>query len=78
MTTIDRIRALYFGATEESISRDFDEAIDLLKTLGSEEEREQAAVFMEGLSEMRSEWGVRPTRGRPAPARPSRKRIPRP
>jgi hypothetical protein len=77
MTTIARIRALYFDATKESISRDFDEAIDLLKTLGSEEEREQAAVFMEGLSQMRAEWGVQPARGRPATGT-TRKRTRRP
>ena len=77
MSVLDRIRALYFGATKETIADDFDQAIDLLKTLGSEEEREQAAVFMEGLSEMRSEWGVRPTRDRPATGTP-RKRARRP
>ena len=37
-------------------SHDLDRAIDLLKTLPSEEERERVAVYMDGLSQMRSEW----------------------
>ena len=52
------IRALYFNATKATIQRDLAKAIDLFKTLQTEEEREKAAVFMDGLSQMRSEWGV--------------------
>ena len=31
-------------------------AIELLKSMEAEEEREKAAVYMDGLSQMRSEW----------------------
>jgi hypothetical protein len=55
------IRALYFNATRATVQRDLARAIDLFKSLPSEEEREKAAVFMDGLSQMRSEWGVRPS-----------------
>ena len=54
--TIEEIRRLYFAATPKTIQRDIDRAIDLLKTLDSDEERGRAAVFMEGLNEMRKEW----------------------
>ncbi len=75
------IRRLYFNATRETIQRDFARAIDLLKSLGSEEERERATVFMEGLSEMRAEWGAQPAaaeRGtaRKAPGRSKKRKTP--
>ena len=53
---IDEIRRLYFATTPKTIQRDLDRAIDLLKTLKSDDERSKAAVFMEGLNEMRKEW----------------------
>jgi hypothetical protein len=31
-------------------------AIELLKSLPTEEERDKAAVYMEGLAQMRAEW----------------------
>jgi hypothetical protein len=60
MTAVDEIRHLYNTATKATIQRDLTRAITLLKTLGTEEERERVAVYMDGLSQMRSEWGVRP------------------
>lgn len=62
MTPLERIRQLYYETTKTSIADDFDEAITLLKSMGSEEERERAAVFMDGLAQMRSEWQVGPKR----------------
>lgn len=56
MTTLEQLRALYFKATRTSIGEDFDAAIDLFKQLTTEEDREKAAVFMEGIAEMRREW----------------------
>jgi len=50
------IRRLYFSATRETIQRDLEKALDLLKSMGSEEERERATVYMEGLAEMRRDW----------------------
>ena len=51
------IRRIYFETKPSTILRDFDRAIDLLKTLPSEAERERATVYMEGLAEMRKEFG---------------------
>ena len=53
---IDEIRRLYDQTTAATVERDVKRAIELLKTLPDEETRERAAVFMDGLSQMRSEW----------------------
>ena len=50
------IRQLYFKATAATILRDFDRAIDLLKSIQDPAERERAAVYMEGLAELRKEF----------------------
>jgi hypothetical protein len=64
------IRRLYFQTTSQTIQRDLDRALDLLKSMASEEERERATVFMEGLAEMRRDW----TRGTGKAKRRSAKR----
>ena len=51
------IRRLYFTTTAATVDRDFDRAIDLLKSLEAVEDRQRAHVYMEGLAEMRKEWG---------------------
>ncbi len=56
MNALDEIRKLYFNTTRGTVKKDIIRAIDLFKTLKTEEEREKAAVFMDGLSQMRSEW----------------------
>ncbi len=66
---LDEIRRLYYSAGRATIQRDLALAIEILKSMGSEEERERAAVYMDGLSQMRSEWSA----GHPAP-RPRPKR----
>jgi hypothetical protein len=50
------IRRLYFTATRETIDTDLGKALDLLKSMATEEERERATVYMEGLAQMRSDW----------------------
>ena len=52
------IRRIYFKTTRKTIENDLAHAIDLLKSLPTEEDREKATVFMEGLAQMRREWGV--------------------
>jgi len=54
---LDEIRRLYFKTTRQTIEHDLVHAIALLKSLETEEEREKATVYMEGLAEMRKEWG---------------------
>jgi hypothetical protein len=50
------IRRLYFTTTKRTIQEDLAKALDLLKSMATEEERERATVFMEGLAQMRSDW----------------------
>ena len=65
------IRRLYFSATKQSIQADLAKALDLLKSMASEEERERATVYMEGLAQMRSDW---PRAGKGKKPRPNTKR----
>ena len=58
------IRRLYFGATRETVQADLAKALDLLKSMASEEERERATVYMEGLAQMRSDWTRRENKNR--------------
>ncbi len=57
--SLAEIKRLYYATTKATVVRDLERAIDLLKGLPSEEERERAAVYMDGLAQMRSEWGVK-------------------
>jgi hypothetical protein len=50
------IRRLYFRTTRQTIHDDLAKALDLLKSMASEEERERATVYMEGLAQMRRDW----------------------
>jgi hypothetical protein len=50
------IRRLYFRTTRQTIHDDLARALDLLKSMHREEERERATVYMEGLAQMRSDW----------------------
>ena len=50
------IKRLYYATTKQTIQQDLAKALDLLKSMTSEEERERAAVYMDGMAQMRSEW----------------------
>ena len=66
LTTDDKlaeIRRLYFSTSKQTIQQDLARALDLLKSMHSEEERERATVYMEGMAQMRSDW-VRPNKKR--------------
>jgi hypothetical protein len=80
--TLARLKTLYFTTTPATIEDAFDEAIDLLKALPSDDERERAAVYMEGLAEMKQEFAGRGRPKRPGnaarrPAEAAPKRRPR-
>jgi hypothetical protein len=53
---LEQIRRIYFKTTKQTIENDLAHAIELLKSLETEEQREKAAVFMEGIAQMRTEW----------------------
>ena len=56
MDPLTEIKQLYYQATKATIQRDLKRAVELLKSMKSDDERERAAVYMDGLSQMRSEW----------------------
>ena len=68
---VAEIKRLYFRTSAKTIEQDFAKAIDLLKSMTSDEERERAAVYMDGLAEMRRHWLRRLARKKPPkPPRP--------
>lgn len=76
---ISQIRRLYDHATAHTIESDLKRAVEILKTLPDEETRERAAVFMDGLSQMRSEWRLEKQRRqrKTAPAKTAKRRSKR-
>jgi hypothetical protein len=59
LTSADKlaeIRRLYFQTTAKTIQPDLEKALDLLKSMDSEDDREKATVYMEGLAQMRKDW----------------------
>ena len=59
LTTDDKlaeIRRLYFTTTRQTIQADLTRALDLLKSMATEQERERATVYMEGMAQMRKDW----------------------
>lgn len=67
-TAFAGIRRIYFSTTAATIEHDLAHALELLKALPSEEERERATVYMEGLAQMEREWRKPPPRKK-APAK---------
>ena len=64
-----QIREIYFKTTKRTIQHDIVHAIELLKRLPSEEDREKATVYMEGLAQMRADWNRGRHGKKPAPER---------
>jgi hypothetical protein len=50
------IKRLYYQASRATIQQDLAKAINLLKSMSTEDERERVAVYMDGLAQMRSDW----------------------
>lgn len=67
MDPVAEIKRLYLNAKPATIARDLEAAVALLKSMATEEERERAAVYMDGLSQMRSEWKAAPTPAKAGP-----------
>ncbi len=64
------IKRLYYQTTRQTIRDDLARAVQLLKSMASEEERERAAVYMDGLAQMRSDWSRDVGKDRAAGAKP--------
>ncbi len=64
MDALAEIKRLYYNTTRTTIQRDLARAVELLKSMKDDDERQGAAVYMDGLSQMRSEWGARSGGGR--------------
>jgi hypothetical protein len=71
VSPLDELKHLYYQASRATMTRDFARAITLFKSLPDDETRERAAVYMDGLAQMRSEWGVT----RPDKPRASKSRV---
>ena len=65
------IRRLYFNTTRQTLKADLAKALDLLKSMASEDERERATVYMHGLAEMGKDWdrGQQPERSQKSAVR---------
>ena len=62
---VAEIKRLYYRTTARTIHQDLAKALDLLKSMTGEEERGRAAVYMDGLSQMRSDWSRKSKKGKP-------------
>lgn len=69
---LTEIRRLYFATTKQSIAADFARAVQLLKSMESEDERERATVYMEGIAQMQKDWARESGGGRPSRPRTGR------
>jgi hypothetical protein len=67
---IAEIKRLYYATTRHTIQRDLARAVQLLKSMETEDERERAAVYMDGLSQMRSDWARQDRTPAKRPKRP--------
>lgn len=84
---IDAIRRIYFTTTRETVEHDLAHAVELLKSIPDDTVRDRAAVFMDGISQMRSDWARQKSRRTSPPAksapgatrarRPAKARAPR-
>lgn len=64
-SALAEIRRLYFNTGRQTIDNDLTHAIELLKSLATEEQREKARVYMDGLAQMRSDWARDQKRRKP-------------
>lgn len=53
---VAEIKRLYYQTSRVTIQQDVAKAIELLKSMSGDGERERVAVYMDGMSQMRSDW----------------------
>jgi hypothetical protein len=66
---VAEIKRLYYQTNRATIRQDLAKAINLLKSMSSDDERERVAVYMDGLSQMRSDWARQTKRKSKRPRR---------
>ena len=64
------IKRLYFATTRQTIQNDVERAVRLLKSMASDDDRQRATVYMDGLAQMRSDWARAGRRKTQASRRP--------
>jgi hypothetical protein len=64
---VAEIRRIYYQTTRRTIQPDLARAVQLLRSIANEDERQRVAVYMNGLAQMRSDWA------RAQPAKPVNK-----
>ena len=62
-SALAEIRRIYFKTSRQSIDHDLAHAIELLKSLPTEDDREKATVYMQGLAEMQRNWAKKKSKG---------------
>jgi hypothetical protein len=69
------IKRLYYQTTRQTIQADLAKALALLKSMASEEERERAAVYMDGLAQMRADWNEEKVKGQRQKVKGRRQKV---
>ena len=72
---IQQIKRLYYQTTKATVERDLERAVGILKTLPDDNARARAAVYLDGLSQMRSEWRASTRRQRSSTSAKGRDRT---
>lgn len=52
----DAIKQIYYSTTRETIERDIERALELLRQMPDDEARQRAAGLMHGLTDLKREW----------------------
>ena len=71
---IRQIKSLYYDTTKSTIEKDLQKAVDVFKTLNDDISRDAVAVYMDGLSQMRSEWRIEKSRAQDKERRKAEKK----
>ena len=72
---IRQIKSLYYDTTKSTIEKDLQKAVDVFKTLNDDISRDAVAEYMDGLSQMRSEWRIEKSRAQDKERRKEKKQA---
>jgi hypothetical protein len=60
----DAIKQIYYSTTRETIERDMERALELLRQMPDDDTRQRAAGLMHGLTDLKREWKPKKTGGK--------------